>query len=420
MSRRFVRIAVAVVVLLAGLAYAAYSWLTASVLRELSDGRLVAADYWSAEPKILSAGYGFDNIIGIGELTPETVRKAGGAWMADVTCADGSEPPLSARTSAATSDTIALAYHGFADHDDGLPVVFSWPVASETVNPADFRVTLNTGGTVMPYAAGMFPNWELNERNVVVLFGDFGNRNLPTEPDAIYPVKLEIVADSTPLKLIGPDGNAFDAVGLSWTTKDSPYANGPYLVGAKLNRIDGPAAGEGGAFVLERAPYFPNDEFALYGGGNFRLRLLTSGGFSTDGVSALRPDSYGKYFRIHATAPDGSDMLLQSAGKDFDVAGGKLRVVGLSDLGRKAAVYDDCYVEDRDNYIDIILAGDEAAARSIRAVEIPAKGRYARFYNPGGPGKEPFPEVRYTAKGPADVEPVINALDDPMRISREP
>ena len=34
--------------------------------------------------------------------------------------------------------------------------------------------------------------------------------------------------------------------------------------------------------------------------------------------------------------------------------------------------YDDCYAEDRDNYIDIILVGDEAAARNITHVEIPS------------------------------------------------
>ena len=32
---------------------------------------------------------------------------------------------------------------------------------------------------------------------------------------------------------------------------------------------------------------------------------------------------------------------------------------------------------------------------------------------------EPFEGVRYTAPGPADLEPVINALDNPMRVSRE-
>lgn len=40
------------------------------------------------------------------------------------------------------------------------------------------------------------------------------------------------------------------------------------------------------------------------------------------------------------------------------------------------------------------------------------------FYNPGGPGPEPFEGVRYTAPGPPDLEPVVIALDNPMRVSR--
>ncbi|MBT8215225.1 MAG: phospholipase, partial [Acidimicrobiia bacterium] len=101
-------------------------------------------------------------------------------------------------------------------------------------------------------------------------------------------------------------------------------------------------------------------------------------------------------------------------------AGGTLRVLGLADLGQaedQGATYDLCYQEDADNYIDIILIGDQAAARSITHVEVPAGDGYLPLYNPGGPGPAPFPGVRYTAPGPRDLEPVIIALDDPMRVS---
>lgn len=47
------------------------------------------------------------------------------------------------------------------------------------------------------------------------------------------------------------------------------------------------------------------------------------------------------------------------------------------------------------------------------------KGGYRAFYNPGGPGPEPFEDVKYTAPGPPDLEPVTIALDDPMRVSRD-
>ena len=203
--------------------------LSDSVLRQLTDGRLESADYWTEQPEILSAGLGFDGIIGLPRLDEETVRDAGGSWYGDLTCSDGSDPTDQERTSAATTSTIERAYEGGADvdHDDGLPVVFSWPVATETVDPTDFRLTLNTGATVTPHAAGMNPNWEDDERNTVVLFGDLGNRLPSSDPDAVFPVRLDVVADDTPLVLVGPGGREVSAVGLSWTTRTTPCTASP-------------------------------------------------------------------------------------------------------------------------------------------------------------------------------------------------
>ncbi|HEX5688778.1 MAG TPA: hypothetical protein VFX76_02195, partial [Roseiflexaceae bacterium] len=348
----------------------------------------------------------------------------GGSWYGSLQCTNGEAPTGNLRTSAAIAGTIDLAYKGYADYDDGLPIEFSWPVATETVDPTDFQFTLNTGEIVFGHAAGLNPNWEYNERNTVVLFGDFGNRKKSDEPGASFPVKLEIVADATPLMLIGRDGREVSAVGLTWTTDKSPYDRGPSLVGAKLNHTGESATGEGGVFMMERSPAMPNDEFALYDEGDFRLRVLTTGGFSPDGVTGLRPNMFEQFFRLHAKGADGETVILDKVGVEYQVAGGKLRVVGLSDLGRaedpeSGIYYDDCYQEDRDNYIDIILVGDEAAARNITFVEIPSlEGGYRAFYNPGGPGPEPTDGVRYTAPGPPDMEPVIIALDDPMRVSR--
>jgi hypothetical protein len=390
--------------------------------------RYISSIDWRDEPMILSAGMGFDNIVGLPEITEETVREAGGSWYGSLTCANGKEPDTAAMTTVSASSGIPNVFKGFADYDDGLPIVFSWPVATETVDVSDFQFTLNTGEVVFPNSAGMWPNWELNERNVVVVFGDFGNRGLSSEPDVIFPVRLEIVADDTPLLLIGPDGGVFNAVGLTWETDTTPYDSGPVLVGAKLNAVGEAAPGEGGVRLLEGRfgpGFLPNDEFALYDEGNFRIRVLTSGGFSPDGVTGLRPDMYEQFFRVHANGADGETVILEHVGEEYVVVGGTLRVVGLSDMGQKenpngGISYDDCYVEDRDNYIDIILVGDEAAARNITFVEIPAlEGGYRAFYNPGGPGLEPFKGVRYTAPGPSDMEPVIIALDNPMRIDRQ-
>ena len=396
-----------------------------NVQNQLFDGALKEADYWSDEPVILSAGMGFEGIIGWPEVNEETVREAGGSWYGSVICTNGEDPPAGAYTSTVSTAGIELFYKGTAEDDDGLPIVFSWPVATETVDLTDFQFTLNTGEIVYPNSAGMLPNWELNERNTVVVFGDFGNRGLSSEEGAIFPVRLDIVEDETPLLLIGPNGQEFNAVGLSWETDTSPYDSGPKLVGAKLNHVGNEALGEGGLGFGTRSGVLPNDELSLYDEGDFRIRVLTTGGFSPDGITGLTPTMFEDFFRIHAKGSNGELVLLEKVGQEYLVAGGTLRIVGLSDLGQKenpdeGIFYDDCYAEDRDNYIDIILVGDEAAARNITHVEIPSlEGGYNAFYNPGGPGPEPFEGVRYTAPGPADLEPVINALDNPMRVSRE-
>ena len=383
-----------------------------SIGAQLYDDRLAAADYWSDELVILSAGLGFDNIIGLPDDDIATVHDAGGAYVADPDC-PADDGPLIGST---LSSGIDRAYLGYADYDDGLPIVTSWPVLGSTLDPEDFLFTLNTGERVVPHAVGLYPNWELNERNTIVAFGDFGNRGRADEPDAVFPISLEIVDDGTPLLFVGPDG-VRSGVGLTWNEGGSPYDSGPRLVGAKLNHIGDAPEGEGGVGLLERG-MLPNDEFALYGGGDFRLRILTTGGFSPDGLTGTTPDQYEDFFRIHATGADGETIMLTETDRDYAVAGGTLRVIGLSDLGRPASddPFDDCYTEDRDNYIDIILVGDEAAARSITHLEIPSGDGYLSFFNPGGPGPEPFDDVRYTAPGPRDLEPVIIALDDPKRV----
>ena len=102
-------------------------------------------------------------------------------------------------------------------------------------------------------------------------------------------MRLDIVEDETPLLLIGPNGQEFNAVGLSWETDISPYDSGPKLVGAKLNHVGKEALGEGGLGFGTRSGVLPNDELSLYDEGDFRIRVLTTGGFSPDGITGLTP-----------------------------------------------------------------------------------------------------------------------------------
>ena len=166
----------------------------------------------------------------------------------------------------------------------------------------------------------------------------------------------------------------------------------------------------------------PNDELLLYGEADYRLRVLTSGGFSPDGVRGVLPTDFETFFRLHVDGSDGTPVIIDEVGVDVPVEGGTLRVLGLAELGAPEGPrveYDGCYDEDLDNYIDIILVGDEAAARNITYLEIPSlEVGYGAFYNPGGPGSTPFDGVTYTSPGPRDMEPVLIALDDPMRVTR--
>ncbi|MEL6306823.1 MAG: phospholipase, partial [Chloroflexota bacterium] len=281
-----------------------------------TDGVLVGADYWRDEPMILSAGLGFEGIIGIDELTEEDVLSAGGTWYGSMTCTSGQEPPTVARTAAVDKPGMAPLGTGNPDYSDALPIVFSWPVATETIDITDFEYTLSNGEIGELEGFTMFPNWEYNERNVVVVYGEYANRGLASEEDAIFPVRLEIVGD---LMLVGPGGQEFNARGLTWETDATPYDTGPSLVGAKINFVDPTPIGEGGVPALSLLTgAFPNDERSVYGEGDFRIRVLTTGGFSPDGVLAVTPDDYENFFRVHATGVDGETVLLEEVGVDYE------------------------------------------------------------------------------------------------------
>jgi len=390
---------------------------------------IINADMWDEEPKMMAAGLGFTHIIGVPGLDVNNlalsellVRQAGGTWNT-VTCASGVTPTLNAYTSAQTPQAVAFAYGFPVFFADGLPIEFSWPIRPSTLDATDFLVTLNTGEQVTPEVASIVPNQEFNERSVAVVFGQFGNRLPPTDPGAVYPVKVEVVADDTPLQLVGPHEQLVSAVGFSARSRGTPYTDpdvppdergGPRMIAAKLTRMSTEGEGAPPPFLAG----LPNDGVTLYGQeAQYRLRIYTSGGFSPDGVRGVFPTEFSRYFRLHAKTTAGKTVLLTQTGVDYAIHGGTVRVVGLADLGVPAAVYDDCYTEDQDNYIDIVLAGDEAAVRRIKYVEIPAVAPYQPFYNPGGPGNDPTPGVRYSAPCPPQLQKVRMALDDPMTVT---
>jgi hypothetical protein len=393
----------------------------------LMQDQLTSADYWENEPRILGAGLGFTDIIGVPDLDSsdlDTQRAgtvaAGGAWNVVVTTM--TSIAQRAYTSAIGPNGVTSGYGWPVQFCDGLPIEFSWPVRPTTVQGSDFVVHLNDGSTVQPLVASIQPNFEYNERSTVVVFGEFGNRLAPDQPGARYPVLFEIVDDGTPLQLVGPGGRVVSAVGFTYGNGVDPNTaynpgRGPTLVAAKLSRMS--TDGEGGPPAFNGQ--MPNDGVALYGdAAQYRLRVLTTGGFSPDGVKSVFPTEFERFFRVQAIDAAGREHWIDEAGRPYAIDGGSLTVVGLADLGVAQDGYDDGYVEDHDNQIDIVLSGDEAAVRAIRMVEIPASGGYSPFYNPGGPGNDPTPGTVYSEPGPLTQQPVTMALDDPMTVTWQP
>jgi predicted outer membrane repeat protein len=384
---------------------------------------LINADYWTTQPEILSASLGFTQIMGIPDLSTSAEGQAanaafGGAW--EVLSTTNPDPDLRAYTSSATVQGIYNGFNTTVVGAGGFPVVFSWPVLPSTVDGSDFEVTLNTGERIIADGASISPNLEYNERSTVVLVSQrFGNRITPGSPGAVYPVRLTIVRDATPLTLVGPGGRKRLAVGLSHgdgTTPMTGYYAGPTLCAAKLSVLS--SKGEGGPAVFS-GNYTPNDGAALYGKtAKYRLRLLTTGGFSPDGVRSLYPTEFASFFQIEIKDLDGRRVRLTEPNKIYRLKAGSIRILGLADLSIAQSSYDDSYVEDHDNQIDIILQGDKAVMKRIKYVLVPSTGsHYKPFYNPGGPGNNPTPGVVYSKPTSFIKQAVTIAIKNPMTVS---
>ena len=117
----------------------------------------------------------------------------------------------------------------------------------------------------------------------------------------------------------------------------------------------------------------------------FRMRMLAVGGdFSPDGIFGMHPGDYRKHFRPVAIENDGTRVQLVDPGTTYYVDGHPFRIEGLADLGVKKDAYDDCYQEDSENQIDVILSGSVKAAKRITILQIPARGDgYSPLYSDG-------------------------------------
>ena len=352
-----------------------------------------SADIFNSTPGIITANYGFDGYIGVPGM-PNTDSESQAAALKFNVAWEYIDPSLNlnagqrAYTSAADFEASESANGVAMLLDDTIPVVFSMPVLPTTVNTTDFAVTLNDGSVVTPVVVSMTPNLEFNERQTVVLEGEFGNRLQPGQPGSLYPTSVTIVNDGTPLELLSTTGPV-SIVGAT-VASSNPYVagNGPKLVGAKLNRFSD--LGEGAPAILGTAS-IRNSGGDLYGAdAQYRLRLYTSAGFSPDGIASLLPSGYANYFILRARDEQGNLIPLTLAGTPYTIGTfGTITVVGLADLTTVGTPENAAYIGDHDNYFDVILKGDLSAIERLADVRMPSSGSYKAVYNPGGPGNNP-------------------------------
>lgn len=388
---------------------------------ELRRDIVINADLWAGTAQILTADFGFEGIIGIPDLNSaaDLARAvAAGAGVNGDFARLTPTPPLRNLTSAqSVLGLIAGGFGGTVVRGDALPIVFSWPVLPSSVSPTDIAIRLNNGQVVTPATAALIPNFDYNERNVIVVFGEFGNRLTPGMPGAIYPVSVEIVSDGTPLHLIGPNGLQ-SAVGLTAASRN-PYVAGPTIVAAKLSRFS--VVGDAGPLTVTGGLF--NDGATLYQSqATYRLRVMTNGGFSPDGVTGLLPSDFSRLFQLQAKDANGQVVTINRDGTRYDLGPGlgSLTVLGLADLGPPGAgIPAPYYRGDNDNFIDIILTGDEAAVRSLYNIVLPtaATPGYMDIYTPGGPGRTPTPGTTYTARSVAQSLSIDTNLDDLRTVS---
>jgi len=404
---------------------------------------LIASDMWARTPRIMGMALNFTDIIGVPGLdvsnasqTLDQARSAvlasGGAWNDDVTCnapAEWSKKIWAYTTAVGTAQYVQAWGGAFnAVNWDVVQVQFSWPPRPSTLQGTDFLVTLNDGTTVVPDNATVGPNFEYNEGTTVVLNGPaLGNRLPKSDPGARYPVSVKVVADATPLQLVGSKGRLASAVGLTGTNDRTPYDDqpadptkwtGPRMIAAKITRMS--TAGEGGPLLLANGK-LPNDGVAIFGAANaqYRVRIATLGGaFSPDGLRAMYPNEYRSFFQLVARTKAGRLVRIIKSNHRYLIDGEPITVVGIAERTMKARPdrWNQCLQDDSENQIDIVLKGSKAGMRKLVAVRVPAKGNgYKPLYNDGGPGSTPAPGTRYTAPSPRQTMRLINGLDNPLQ-----
>jgi len=142
-----------------------------------------------------------------GILTPETVESSVARLLSAFFGLDNNLPFRSNR--------LCLGASG----QDGMPVVFSHTLNTETVNESDFEVETRSGEVYSPICVTLRPADDEGENRTVLLIGEFGNAE--TDPPERVSIVGDLHSDSEDSKPLNFKGLYTDVI---------PLDSGPALI----------------------------------------------------------------------------------------------------------------------------------------------------------------------------------------------
>ena len=143
----------------------------------------------------------------LGILTPETVESSVASLLSAFFGLDNNLPLRSNR--------LCLGASG----QDGMPVVFSHTLNTETVNESDFEVETRSGEVYSPICVTLRPADDEGENRTVLLIGEFGNAE--TDPPERVSIVGDLHSDSEDSKPLNFKGLYTDVI---------PLDSGPALI----------------------------------------------------------------------------------------------------------------------------------------------------------------------------------------------
>ena len=143
----------------------------------------------------------------LGILTPETVESSEARLLSAFFGLDNKLP--------FRSNLLCLGASG----QDGMPVVFSHTLNSETLNESDFEVETRSGEVYSPICVTLRPADDEGENRTVLLIGEFGNAE--TDPPERVSIVGDLHSDSEDSKPLNFKGLYTDVI---------PLDSGPALI----------------------------------------------------------------------------------------------------------------------------------------------------------------------------------------------